>query len=390
MTGRNFYTNLPSVTNFMDLARLDHYKHVPDDWYVLITDITGSTQKIEAGQYREVNMLGASSIMAVLNAVHPVEVPFVFGGDGASLIVPPCCLDEAREALLGVRAVAAQAFDMDLRVGAVPVAKIRHPYSLRVAKLKLAPHYHQASFIGGGITHASDLVKQNSIYRLDLDRDSGNANLTGLECRWQEVPSPRGETVSLIVNAVDTQGEAVSQIYQDILEAIRRIYGEPDDYHPISELNLHLSFNPYKLAAEVKARSRTNLWSRLKYWVRLLIENVLGTVFMGLDLSIGGVDWGKYRDDVRAASDYRKIDDTLRMVISGSPAQNRRLVRYLEKHFCTGKITYGLHTSTHTVLTCLILDRRDCHFHLIDGAGGGYAMAAKALKSCQHRAHQCA
>jgi hypothetical protein len=32
-------------------------------------------------------------------------------------------------------------------------------------------------------------------------------------------------------------------------------------------------------------------------------------------------------------------------------------------------------------MTCLVLNRRNHHFHLIDSADGGYALAAKQLKA---------
>ena len=102
---------------------------------------------------------------------------------------------------------------------------------------------------------------------------------------------------------------------------------------------------------------------------------------MRFDVRSGGIDWGRYRADVRAASDYQKIDDMLRMVIAGSPAQTERIVAYLDKRLAQGHLVYGLHVSDRALMTCLIMDRRDRHFHLIDGADGGYALAAIQLKA---------
>jgi len=97
----------------LDLVDPANYVRVPDDWYVMITDVRGSSEAIAAGQYKEVNLLGASSIIAVLNVLPGVEIPFIFGGDGASLVVPPVHLAAARQALLGVRTLARTAYGLD-------------------------------------------------------------------------------------------------------------------------------------------------------------------------------------------------------------------------------------------------------------------------------------
>jgi hypothetical protein len=107
-----------------------------------------------------------------------------------------------------------------------------------------------------------------------------------------------------------------------------------------------------------------------------------------LGVKTGDVHWGRYKQDLWAASDYQKIDDVLRMVIAGSPAQTAQLTAYLEKRSSQGQLAYGLHISDRALMTCLILNRRDRHFHLIDGADGGYALAAQHLKTQLHRQAQ--
>jgi len=100
MSTENFYASLPALTQFIELTDHRNYASFPGDWYVLITDVVNSTQSIEAGYYKEVNLLGASSIIAVLNQTIQVEIPFVFGGDGAFLVVRVCWRDRAMLYLL--------------------------------------------------------------------------------------------------------------------------------------------------------------------------------------------------------------------------------------------------------------------------------------------------
>ncbi len=382
MASDTFYADLPPLEQFLDLANPQNYATAPNDWYALITDVVDSTQAIARGQYKEVNVLGASAIMAVLNAVAPLDVPFVFGGDGAVLLVPPPALHGARQALLGIRALARESFGLDLRVGIVPLEAITPEYPVRVAKFRLSPSYYQASFIGGGLTYATELVKTDSAYRLDVPGDRSVTNLTGLECRWQDIPSPQGHTLSLIVAALPSGGYVNEYLYREILETIGDIYGEGESYHPVAPSALNLSLNPGRLRAEAKAKAKSAKWGdRATYTARAYLESLLGLGLMRFDVQADGVDWGRYKASVRAASDYQKIDDMLRMVIAGSPAQTDQIVAYLESRLAQGHLVYGVHVSDRALMTCLIMDRRDRHFHLIDGADGGYALAAQQLKA---------
>ncbi|PSR17537.1 DUF3095 domain-containing protein [filamentous cyanobacterium CCP3] len=382
MASDTFYADLPPLNQFLDLANPHSYVEAPADWYALITDVVASSQAIARGQYKEVNVLGASSIMAVLNAVAPLEVPFVFGGDGALLLVPPSAVQVARSALLAIRALARDAFGLDLRVGIVPLTVLGPQQAVRVAKFRFSPAYCQASFIGGGLTYATELVKTDPTYRLDRPDDCTAANLTGLECRWQDIPSPSGHTLSLIVAALPSGGYVNEYLYSEVLETIHDIYGEWESYHPVAPADLNLSLNPWRLRAEAKARAKSPQWrDRATYTARAYLESLLGLGLMRFNVQAGGVEWGRYKADVRAASDYQKIDDMLRMVIAGSPAQTEQIVAYLDDRVAQGHLVYGVHVSDRALMTCLIMDRRDRHFHLIDGADGGYALAAEQLKA---------
>ena len=83
-----FYSDLPDFDEFFEVANPARYQPLPGDWQVVIADIRGSTQAIEEGRYKDVNMIGAACITSVLNVTEPHQVPYVFGGDGATLAVP--------------------------------------------------------------------------------------------------------------------------------------------------------------------------------------------------------------------------------------------------------------------------------------------------------------
>ncbi|MCY7277410.1 MAG: DUF3095 domain-containing protein, partial [Phormidesmis sp. CAN_BIN44] len=314
------------------------------------------------------------------NVAGAVDIPFVFGGDGASLLIPPTLLEETTRSLRSIQTLAKDEFDLSLRVGIVPVGvatQAGHPVD--IAKLEISENYSQAVFMGGGLTYATNLVKDPAtahLYRLNLMEASSPANFLGLECRWQDIPSRYGETVSLLVLA--TQNEQ----YRDVIEQIQLIYGAGDRHNPITRDRLSLSFSPNKLIKETKLRASASHWfSKLNYLVKIELENLLGWMFMTFNLNIGGTDWSKYQDVVVAATDYRKFDDMLRMVIAGDALQREKLTDYLEKKYRSGNLVYGLHVSDRALLTCLVFDRNGRQVHFVDGADGGYALAAKEMKA---------
>ena len=62
MDNRDFYKQLPVLKHFIDITDCDNYTSLPSDWYIALTDVRGSTVAIENGRYKDVNLLGASSI----------------------------------------------------------------------------------------------------------------------------------------------------------------------------------------------------------------------------------------------------------------------------------------------------------------------------------------
>jgi hypothetical protein len=385
MPSRTFYADLPILDRFVDITNPRNFQPVPADWWVVATDVVGSTEAIAAGRYKEINLLGACSIVAVLNCAKDLDIPFVFGGDGASLLIPPVLRSPVTAALLATQAMAQQSFGLNLRVGLVPVAEVRAAgYGLEVAKLRISAQYSQAVFMGGGLTHATDLLKargdRTGLELQQLSLDTATADFSGLECRWQDVHSVHGETVSLLVLVLGDDA-AANWLYKDVIEHIRRIYGDDQELHPIASEQLNLSFDRQKLLPETQVRRRGQDWWRTQgYLLKIRLENCLGWLLMALNLRVGGVRWGQYKQDVAAATDHRKFDDMLRMVISGTVAQRQRLTQILEQYYQDRRLVYGLHVSDRALLTCLVFERSDRHVHFVDGADGGYALAAKAMK----------
>ncbi|MGB7442742.1 MAG: DUF3095 domain-containing protein [Coleofasciculaceae cyanobacterium] len=380
-----FYADLPVLDNFLDITESTNFYLAPSDWYVVITDIIGSTKAIESGRYKDVNLIGASSIIAVLNIAGKLEIPFIFGGDGASLLIPPSLYGKTRAALLATRQHAREKFGMDLRVGAVPVADlIAANYEVKVAKLKVSEHYYQAAFTGGGLSYATELIKNREtaeLYSYGNMIDGAKADFSGLECRWQEIPNKRGEMVSLIVTATASNDQANNEIYREVIKKIQLTYGRDDYLNPITKENLRLAFSYKYLKSETFLRSKSSKnFHKVLYFCQIWLENIIGLCLMNFKVKLKDDDWGAYKDIAIAATDYKKFDDVLRMIIDGNIRQRERLKLFLEKQYRAGKLVYGLHTSQQALMTCLVFERHGRQVHFVDGAEGGYATAAKGMK----------
>ena len=374
----DFYARLPPVERFERLVDDDAYAPIPAGWTVVLTDVVGSTRAVRAGRYREVNYVGAASIAAVLNAAGRADLPFVFGGDGATLVVPPDHLDAALAALAVLQVHARERLGLGLRVGAVPLADVRAAgHEVAVARYQASPHYTQALFRGTGLAWAEDQVKSP----VTADRyachvapsEAAGDPYDGLECRWQDVRSPRGETVSLLIQAL---GDDRDETYREVLAAVGEIYGE-DSAHPVALDRLRLSASPAKLGPEVRLRHPER---RFRQQAALWALNLIGRVLIRFGIETSETDWDAYPTLFRASTDYRKFDGVLRMVLAGGADERERLEPVLERLHQAGRLAYGIHVSDRAVLTCLVYKRMGQQVHFVDGAGGGYTSAAVGFK----------
>ena len=201
-TSDQFYQNLPLLSSFSEVLQKENHHTVPDDWWVALTDVVNSTQAIEDGRYKDVNTAGGLAAMALSNANGGMDFPFVFGGDGVSCLLPPSVVDLAHDVLFDTAKKVKTFFDLELRVALVPIQDLYEKgYHLEIAKLKVSDFYHQAIISGEALVYAEALMKDEVEGETYLIKESKNesieANFNGFTCRWQDIPSDKGETISM-------------------------------------------------------------------------------------------------------------------------------------------------------------------------------------------------
>ena len=385
MNTTSFYADLPLRTEFGDVGRPESYTPLPESWHVVMCDVRNSTAAVESGRYKSVNTLGAAVITAMLNAAGDTQIPFVFEGDGAMLCVPPELLDDARAVLLRTRELAERSFALDLRIATLPVARIREAGAdILVGRFRVSENYVQAMFAGGGMAFADRYMKDPAtapLCRVEEGSVLPAGNFDGLECRWQDIPSRHGETVSVMVKVLVDDGEEGGRIYREVVAKVREIYGADDDCHPVWPPNLAFTFSGRQLGNEVGVRaSERGTWGRWLYLMKTRAIVLLGWFLIRFGIRTAETDWGRYKTILARNSDVRKFNDCFRQILAGNAAQRAALTAWLDERFARRELVYGAHVADRAQMTCLVFDYSGRHLHFIDGADGGLSMAAKALK----------
>lgn len=380
-----FYRDLPVLPSFATAADSAMHTDVPGNWWIVIADVIGSTHAIEAGSYKKVNTVGVACIAAVVNVDRSIDIPFIFGGDGATFAIPEVLLERVIPALRGAQRLARESFGLLLRAGIVRADELAaEGYWVRLSKLRLSSNVMLPVFSGRGWEEAERRVKDaenTGVLRVQEGEGPSTANFDGFECRWQNVPSFHDHKLSLLVAATASDGAINLATYQRVAELIHTIYGEVTEYHPLRADRMRLTFNPIELSNEWRVRSsHLGWWQRCTSFMRLMLLNLAGHILFSRNLDTKEVRWSRYRNELVDNSDFRKFDGMLRMVMDGSEQQAEMLQARLEQEFNAGQLVYGMHKSQEALVTCLIQSYNGSHIHFVDGSDGGYAIAARNLK----------
>jgi Protein of unknown function (DUF3095) len=372
-----FYSSIPVFRGFSSLMDPALYSPLPDDWSIGVADIVESTRAIAEARYKAVNMAGASVIAAVTNALDGREFPFVFGGDGASFAVSPGDLDRAREALAATATWVQESLNLVMRVALVPVAAVRaQGLDVRVARFGPSPNLSYAMFSGGGLGWAEATMKRGE-FAIHAAPPGTQPDLSGLSCRFEEIPSVRGLILSvLVVPAQGADPRAFRKAIEDIIALVEK---SPDAGRPVPPGGPPLRWPPQGVEYETRAARGGSLLKRRGV---VLAVTLWAYVVMRFGIKVGNFVPKTYVQQVVENSDFRKYDDGLRMILDCTPELERALTQILVAAAANGIVRYGLHRQDAAMMTCFTPSvMRSDHVHFIDGARGGYASAATALKA---------
>jgi hypothetical protein len=380
----NFYSELPLIPSFSDAARHENHVPLPDGWVIGFTDVVGSTNAIESGRYKAVNMVGAGVIAAITNSIGRRPFPFVFGGDGASFAVSAADAEAATYALQAMASYSETEFGLKLRIAITDVSSIRAAgKDVCVARYEASPDCVYAMFSGGGLSWFGEQVKAGK-HQLDASCQT-LPDLSGLTCRWGLSPARHGVILSSIIAPLKPDSR-FSILVEEIISSLSTL---ENSGNPVAMGLLQPGPTSQAIELEALVKSATSAL-RWQAWIKSALLFSISYVAFLLRPKIAGRDMNLYMESLVTNADFRKFDDFLYLTLDCSLEFAAAFEQRLQ--LASEYTRYGVFRQSSALLTCYVISNENigrpvkeranrlAHIHFIDGASGGYAMAAKAMK----------
>jgi hypothetical protein len=368
-----FYQGLKTFREFHRFTDDSLYAEAPADWSVIITDIKGSTKAIGEGRYKDVNTIGAACIVVARKALGKIEVPFVFGGDGATLLVPQEHVIKVCEDLASLKTLSRENFNLELRVGVVAVSELKVlGHRIEVGKFELTAGRTIAILRGDGVSAAEKIIKNDPAYEYKATVEN-QVSLEGLSCRWNPIPSKRGKILTVLMV---TRGNA--QVYAQFMQELTRLF--PEGINAANPVNVDVA--SYKSVRQLLKDERKLHGSTLSMaFIARALEILYAVLVFKYKFPAIFFDAKAYASSMQTHSDFRKFDDTLRMVLDCSLSEISAIKSFLEQGYQRGDLFYGTFETQSCLMTCFVEGLgQGQHIHFIDSENGGYAAAAVGLK----------
>jgi hypothetical protein len=351
------------------------FTEVPKEWNIIVTDIKNSTQAVQEGKQQLVNLAATGSIVACLNISRAkgIDIPFFFGGDGATLLVPNEILPDCLFALQLHQERCSLSFDFYLRVGHRNVSQLKDQGAqLKIAKYKRNDLHRMPIILGDALQIAERSIKESEP-QAALEQMAYNLDLQGMECKWDKIKPPQkgNEVLTLIISAATVASQ--SELYSEVLNKIDLIYGEDTIRHPISagKLKMVHHLSRFKNEVQMKYKEVTAGKVAASWW-----RSVAASIFTQYTRP------GKnYLHELIQLTETLLLDGSINTVITGEAAQRDELLAYLDQLEGEDKLKYGYYTSSSSILSCFVTAVDDYHIHFLDGDNGGYTQASKVLKA---------
>ncbi|WP_282179717.1 DUF3095 family protein [Maribacter stanieri] len=379
MEDLKFYKKLKlSKESLVDLLdNEEDFKNVPESWYVIVVDIQNSTNAVKEGNHHQVNLTATGAIISVLNTIRKfqgnIEIPYFFGGDGATFIVPFSLLDKIVQVLDNYRIHIKRKTNLVLRVGQIHVKElVEKDVQLKIAKHQLTEKLSIPIVLGNGLKVAEHIIKSSFKEKNTTSFDESLLNLEGMECRWDEI-TPDKSQAKVVCLLLDATVEATqSDIYKQVLSQMEKDFGSFENRQPIKNTKLRLDPNPKKVLEEMKISLVSNNWM---YFLKSWLKTNFGKIYLNLTSS------GKqYLKQIGQLSHTFMLDGMINTVFTAEQSKIDNFIAFLDNLEADNKLIYGIHVTHASVMSCYVLDRRTTHSHFVDGTEGGYTSAAKMFK----------
>lgn len=377
----DFYKNLNILKlSVAGVFEERNFSTVPEDWFIVISDIKNSTAAVNDGRSNDVNLVAAGSLIAALNIAktHDVEIPFFFGGDGGTVLIPELLLNDVLDALKHHNLNTTKNFGLEMHIGFVSIKHVTDAgHFLKIARLQIGKGFSKAVIIGDGIKYAEQLIKHSEEEDSDAFEARNELDLTGLECKWDKVkpPAEQNEIVCYLIEAVNPLEQVA--VYKKVFVQMDAIYGNIEKRNPLSLERLKLLVDYSKIRNEMMVKY--GKW-QMGYFIVSFFRVLIGGFLLKYNLAVQAFEGRKYLSQLIANADTLTIDGRINTVITGSMDKRKAFTNYLAQQEQEGKLIFGHHISRESIMTCYIEHFNSRHIHFVDGSDGGYTEASKELK----------
>ena len=220
------------------------------------------------------------------------------------------------------------------------------------------PNLSYAMFSGGGLGWAEAAMKRGE-FAVPMAPSGTQPDLTGLSCRFEEIPSTRGLILSvLVVPARGADPNAFRKLIEDVIALVER---SPDAGRPVPRAARRCAgHRPASNSRRAPARGG----SLLKRRAFVLGYALFAYLVMRFGISVGGFVPKTYVQQVVENSDFRKYDDGLRMILDCTPELERALTQRLaQRHGDRAIRPAPAGRGDDDLLYALGTAQRSCAFH---------------------------
>ena len=80
MSSKHFYRNLKTLqVPVTEVFYQNNFSDVPEDWFIIMSDVKDSTLAVSSGKHNDVNLIAAGSLIVALNIAKAanIEIPFL-------------------------------------------------------------------------------------------------------------------------------------------------------------------------------------------------------------------------------------------------------------------------------------------------------------------------
>ncbi|MEH6764451.1 MAG: DUF3095 family protein [Aequorivita antarctica] len=379
MEDLKYYAKLKSSNKTLVdlLASESSFSDVPNTWHVVVVDIQNSTQAVDDGKHHQINLTATGAIILVLNTIRKekqnIEIPYFFGGDGATFLLPTLLLNKMIVVLENYSFHIKRNTNLILRVGHISVKDLNvQEASIRIVKHRLTEQLTIPIVLGNGLKKAEEIIKNTFVENNFTNFKEDLLNLEGMECRWKQInPSQtKNKVICLLLDATNETNQGA--VYRDVLTKMDAMFGTFKSRQPIKSNKLNLNFSIFNIWEEMKI---TLVNKNLIYLFKNWIATLFGTLY--LNLSRNGK---QYLKQIGQLSHTFMLDGMINTIFTAEQNKIDLFIDYLDQLEKDKKIIYGIHITHASVMSCYVLDRKTKHSHFVDGTEGGYTSAARMLK----------